>query len=260
MDICAEDVARAWDHLEDDLDDDNPASFAEGIVDWVGRAHNSYKPISFWKDQNVFLQMLVEKIDLKSLFDPICREFFVPLANGRGWSDLNLRWAALRRMREHVATGRRCVVLYCGDHDPAGLNISSTLRKNFAELLTHREWLELMDHLTIDRFGLNADFIAENNLTWIDNLDTASGRSLADPKHKDHKSAYVQNYIAEFGVRKVEANALVVRPKAGRELCRQAILKYLPADAPERFRMRLQPHQRAVRRALRHQLRRLSHS
>jgi hypothetical protein len=143
--------------------------------------------------------------------------------------------------------GKHCVILYCGDHDPAGLNISDTLRKNLSELLTHAEWLRLADHLTIDRFGLNADFIDKHNLTWIDNLDTGSGKSLADPRHKDHKSAYVQNYIREFGVRKVEANALVVRPDAGRELCKQAIFKYLSEDAPNQYIAALKPHREQVR-------------
>ena len=68
-------------------------------------------------------------------------------------------------------------------------------RRNLSELLTHAEWLRLMERLTIDRFGLNADFIHDQGLTWIDGLETGSGRNLSDPKHKDHNAAYVQNYI-----------------------------------------------------------------
>jgi hypothetical protein len=112
-----------------------------------------------------------------------------------------------------------------------------------------------MDHLTIDRCGLNYDFIAEHNLTWIENLETGSGRSLADPRHPDHKAEYVQSYIREFGVRKVEANALVVRPDAGRELYRQAILRYLPEDAPAKYRERLEPFRDEVRDEVLRQLR-----
>ena len=67
-------------------------------------------------------------------------------------------------------------------------------------------------NLVITRFGLNADFIDANDLTWIDNLETSSGGQLDDPDHNDHNKDYVQDYIAEFGVRKCEANALVVEP------------------------------------------------
>jgi len=89
--------------------------------------------------------------------------------------------------------------------------------------------------LIIDRFGLNYEFIEANNLTWIDNLITGSGNDLGDPKNKDHWRADVQDYIKKYGVRKVEANALVKRPKEGRELYREAILRYVSLDGVARF-------------------------
>ena len=92
------------------------------------------------------------------------------------------------------------------------------------------------DNLIIDRFGLNIDFIEEHKLTWIDGLETGSGKRLEDPRHPDHHKAYVQDYLEQYGARKVEANALVVRPDAGRALCLDAITKYVDADAPERYR------------------------
>jgi hypothetical protein len=252
-DIVAEDGARSFDNLQK-LDDHPPEIEASWIVDSIKRRHLYYVPFSFWDDQDFYLEMLVEKIDLKSLFGPICSRFHIPIANARGWSDLNTRWAMLERLQGWASTGKNCVILYCGDHDPAGLNISTCLRKNLAELLSHAEWLGLMDHLTIDRFGLNADFIAEQGLTWIDNLETGSGRSLADPRHKDHKAEYVQSYLRRFGERKVEANALVVRPDAGRQLCLDAILKYLSDDAPNLYQAALQPHREQVREEVLRQL------
>jgi hypothetical protein len=80
------------------------------------------------------------------------------------------------------------------------------------------------------RFGLNADFIEANGLTWIEGLEASSGGDLANPRHKEHKKAYVQDYLQKFGARKVEANTLVVRPEQGRQLCRDAILKYIDQD------------------------------
>jgi hypothetical protein len=48
-------------------------------------------------------------------------------------------------------------------------------------------------------------------------------------------SPIVQDYIVKYGVRKCEANALVVRPKEARKLCRAAIIKYLHDGAKARF-------------------------
>jgi hypothetical protein len=248
-------TARAASTISRRIDDDPPEREAFWIVNSIKHRHLFYTPLSFWDDQDVYLEMLVEKVDLKSLFGPVCARFHVPIANGRGWSDLNTRWSMLERIRRWAAAGKHCVVLYCGDHDPAGLNISNALRQNFAELLTHAEWLHLMPRLTIDRFGLNYDFIEAQGLTWIDNLETGSGRSLADPRHKDHRQAYVQTYLRRFGERKVEANALVVRPDAGRQLCRDAILQYLSEDAPYKYREALEPHRERVRDEVLRQLR-----
>jgi hypothetical protein len=77
----------------------------------------------------------------------------------------------------------------------------------------------MIDYIGIERFGLNADFIDANNLTWIDNLETSSGRRLDGDRHPDHYKPYVQDYLRRFGAKKSEANALVVAPEAGRRLC-----------------------------------------
>ena len=106
------------------------------------------------------------------------------------------------------------------------------------------------DNLIIERFGLNFDFIEANNLTWIDNLETSSGQRLDDPRHPDHFKPYVQSYLAAFGARKCEANALVVAPEIGRQLCRDAILRYVDATAPRRYQRRLESAQRDLRRII----------
>ena len=129
------------------------------------------------------------------------------------------------------------MLLHCGDHDPGGLHISGFLRSNLEDLSGAVGWSP--DNLIIDRFGLNADFIEANNLTWIENLETGGGGRLDDPDHHDHGKSYVQSYLEQFGARKVEANALVVRPQAGRELCRQAILRYVPEAAVEEYKQAL---------------------
>jgi len=200
--------------------------------------------------------MAVEKGDLSSLFRDVCDEFRMPITNVAGWADLHSRAAMLERMYGRWCEGQRPVLLYCGDHDPGGLHITEWLRENLRDMAsavaarveteaaeTEATDIEAMiDNLTIDRFGLNYEFIEEQGLTCIDNLETSKGADLADPSHRDHGKDYVKDYIVRFGERKCEANALVVRPQAGRELCRQAILKYLPEDAPQRYEERLKPH------------------
>ena len=238
LDICAEDDSRETVGLQGDLDDQDVESEAQGWVDYVrDRAHQSYTPFGFWDDLDDYVEVAVEKLDLRNLFEPVCAEFFVPIANFKGWSDLNSRAAMMRRFAEHERAGRRCVLLLCGDHDPGGLAITGTMRKNLEDLTRAVGWSP--HNLVISRFGLNADFVNRLGLTWIDNLETSSGQRLDDPRHPDHNKAYVQDYIRRHGARKCEANALVVAPDVGRDLCRRAILEHVPAGAPEAYADRL---------------------
>ena len=230
MDFVLMDDGRSFDGQEILWHADAGAA-ARDIIAEIEVAHLRYTPHSFWNDKVYYIQALVEKIDLKPLFRPVFERFRIPYANAGGWGDLNIRADMMGRFKEWEAGGSQCVLLYFGDHDPGGLWISDFLRSNMEDLAGAVGWSP--EDLVIDRFGLNYDFIKEQGLTWIDNLETSSGGRLDDPRHKHHRNPYVRTYIEKFGVRKCESNAVVTRINAGRELCLQTILKYLDDDDPE---------------------------
>jgi hypothetical protein len=219
LDICAEDGARETVGIEKLDDNDIPDEVESWVRHLRDHAHRQYTPIGFWDDLDVYVEVAVDKLDLRNLFEPVCAEFHVPVTNFKGWSDLNSRAAMMRRFMRHEEEGQSGVLPLCGDHDPGGLHITATMRKNLEDLSGAVDWGP--GNLEIIRFGLNADFIDAHDLTWIDDLETSSGGQLDDPGHNDHAKQYVQNYIAQFGVRKCEANALVVEPDVGRQLCRR---------------------------------------
>ena len=67
LDICAEDESRASDNLEK-LDATDEISEAQDLLRYVQNAQDHWNPISFWDYQDNYLEIVVEKIDLKSLF------------------------------------------------------------------------------------------------------------------------------------------------------------------------------------------------
>jgi hypothetical protein len=255
INFFAEDEGRAADGLED-LDIESPTHFAYYAARDTRKLWRSYTPISFWDFQSVYIETFVEKIDLKSLFLPVCQEYKVAISNIQGGIDLNQRALAMLRFKEWESKGKRIILLYCGDFDPSGVLISTCLMRNFAELehatmrdedgnITPIDWSPR--NMVIDRFGVNKDFIDANNLSWTPNLITSSGGDLADPDHKLHGAAYVQDWLRDVGVRKCEANALVTRPEAGRQLCRQAILKYLDPKGVREYERELRRRRQEVR-------------
>jgi hypothetical protein len=216
----------------------------ETMGSWVRgalRAENYYTP-DWWDSEKYYIQMVVEKIDLKTLFEPVCKKYHIPIATSKGWSSKLQRATYSQRYAKAEEKGLQSVLLYCGDHDPDGLRISSFLKSNLEDL-KNIVWSNDTkgydpQNLIIERFGLDADFIKEHELSWIENLITGSGKNLASPNHKNFHMEYVQNYIKTFGIRKCEANALVTMPSIARDFVEESIIKYLGNDAINRFNKR----------------------
>jgi len=215
-----------------------PVQTMESYLKAVLEAEDYYTP-DWWENEEYYIQMLVEKIDLKTLFEPVCRRFHIPIATSKGWSSMLQRAVYAKRFKQAEDKGLKVVLLYCGDHDPDGLRISDFIMKNLEDIkdITWEDGTEGYDPagLKIVRFGLNSDFIEEHHITWIDNLITGSGKNLASANHKNNALKYVKDYIKTYGVKKCEANAIVPMPKIARELVEEAIKEFVGEDAEDRF-------------------------
>ena len=95
------------------------------------------------------------------------------------------------------------------------------------------------ENLIITRFGLNADFIDEHGLTWIDNLETSSGGQLDDPEHRITTSSTCRTTSPQFGVKQVRGQRAGGRAGIGRQLCRDAILAHVPIKKVRNYEKRL---------------------
>ena len=242
IDFTAEESARDFSGVEKP-DNDN---IVNRFGDYLRASYNAadhYTP-DWWSDEEYYIQMVVEKIDLVTLFKPVCEKYHIPIANSKGWSSMLQRAEYARRFADAEQMGLKCVLLYCGNHDPDGLRISEFIRKNLSDL-KNIQWSDGVlgydpENLIIDRFGLNYDFIQKNRFTWIDNLITGSGKNLANPSHKNFKMPYVQSYLRKIGERKCEANAIVVFPQIARDFVKKIIEKYLGFEAKYRFEKKRQ--------------------
>jgi hypothetical protein len=184
----------------------------------------------YWRGEKFYVIMCVEKGDILNLFKPICDEYKVPIVSSKGWPPILLRAHIANLSKKAESNGLTPVLLLFYDHDPAGLKITETFRKNLRDCERGTGWSP--KGLIIERFGLNKEDIDRHGLTWIENLKTGSGREAKDPQ-----------YIAQFGRRKCESNALFKNDdtlRAAEEICRRAIEKYYGQDALERFKQKEQ--------------------
>lgn len=225
LDFTARDEARAF-HNREEPEFPTPDQRLTSWLKALKGCQEEYECISFWEYQPCYIQMIVEKIDLRTLFLPTIKKYHIPIANARGWEDISMRADMAKHFKQWEEKGKKLVLLYCGDLDLGGYMMTEeTEKKN--EQIKLLEALKLgtgwdPKNLKVDRFGLNRDFVESAGLTWIDNMLSSKG------KEPDYDSPVVKRYIAYVGgKRKCEANALVVRPDLAEQLVEDAVQKYL---------------------------------
>lgn len=235
VDIVENDSSRMFQNIYSHDNNDDLNLFVQDHLAACNHIPSFFDP-DFFKHEDVYLQVLVEKVDLIKIFSPICKKYLVPLGNARGWSSVMQRAMYTKRFKKYQ--DKKCILLYYGDYDPDGLRIADTLKKNIFDIKNIR-WKSGAtgydpEKLVIKRIGLKKSFIKKHNLTWIDNLETGGTNKktgtplrLDDPAHKNHEYEYVQRYIEKNGVRKCEANSIVTVKEKARKEFEKELLKYL---------------------------------
>jgi hypothetical protein len=238
-------VVKGLEHVDDYTSEE---SFAEHLRDIVIPLRaDMWIPFSQWDTQPNYVELMVEKIDLVGLFRPVCAEFGVTITNMQGWSDPLTRATQMKRFVRHKLRRRNPIALYVTDLDPDGPRIAELLTEHYNRLSRVR-WMDgsqslwTPDSVRVVRIGLDKELIDRLGLTWIDGLGTGrknadgSKRDLSDPSHPCHNHAYVQEYLQEYGNRKVEANALVTRIEAARDWLRGLLPDYIDVAALSKYR------------------------
>ncbi len=222
IDFTAVDVTRGF-YNREKPEFPTPSEHLTNWLEMIKTCEEDYK-CSFWEFQPCYIQMIVEKIDLRTLFLPTVEKYHIPIANAKGWEDISMRVDMARWFGYWESAGKTPILLYCGDLDITGYRMTEEdeQRKLLRDIMRGTGWDP--KNLIVDRFGLNRDFIESAGLTWIDNLLSSKG------KEPDYNNPFVKRYIAEIGKRKCEANALVVRPDLAEQLVEDAIQKYLGSD------------------------------
>lgn len=84
--------------------------------------------IDKWARQPARVEVWIEKEALAGVFEAACEEFEVPLLSCRGYPSSSVLWRAAQRHLEHHAQGQPTFILYFGDHDPSGIDMSRDIQ------------------------------------------------------------------------------------------------------------------------------------
>lgn len=141
-----------------------------GFIDWAmieDRNRETYSPpmwdspaeivdsaasqfaVDRWQDQDNSVEVMVEKAALEGVLIPVCRELGIRFTANRGYCSQSLLYEMGKRLY-HIRP-KNCYVLYLGDLDPSGVDMSRDVQDRLS-LFSH-------DNVEVRRLALNMDQI-----------------------------------------------------------------------------------------------------
>lgn len=189
-----------WDMIEDRNRETVIPSHWESIGQIV-RAVAAQFRIDKWKTQPYHIEVMVEKDALSGVLAPICNRLDIGITANKGYSSSSTMYEIGQRLQEKlVANGKKVCILYLGDHDPSGIDMT----RDVADRLMMYSY---SGQVKVERLALNWDQIEQ----W---------RPPENPAKET--DARFQNYAAQFGESSWELDA--IEPRQLASLVEEAVL------------------------------------
>lgn len=163
--------------------------------------------IDKWADQYHHVEVMVEKQALEGVLIPVCRQLGVRFSANKGYSSSSTMYWIGKRLDRAIKDGKRVVILYLGDHDPSGIDMT----RDVSERLNMFAYCKVADatNVRVDRLALNYEQVEELN---------------PPPNPAKESDARYEKYFNEFGETCWELDA--IEPTRLANLVTNAVTQY----------------------------------
>jgi hypothetical protein len=120
----------------------------------IVKAAASQFRIDRWKGQPNYVEVMVEKDALSGILRPVCSRLHVRFTANKGYSSSTAMYDAGQRFAEAADDGRELHLIYLGDHDPSGIDMTRDIKER---LCLYGEWIDL----NVTRLALNMNQVEE---------------------------------------------------------------------------------------------------
>lgn len=172
-----------WDFIEDRVRTIKMANEFTDLSDLVDNAIRAYRR-ERWSDQEYYIEVIVEKNALIGVLEPVTRKYHVSIFPNVGYGSTTVIHELALRFKEKESDGKKCVLLYFGDHDPSGEDM---VRDISDRLDTFGATVDIV------KVGLTMEQIRQYN-------PPPNPAKMTDPR--------AGNYVAEHGTSSWELDAL----------------------------------------------------
>ena len=120
-----------------------------------------------WASQSWRPEVWIEKDALVGVIEGVCDDYRVPYLSCRGYGSETLLYDAAKQFRKHLLAGNTPIVLYLGDHDPSGLQMSDNIEYKLRKFTRGQK-------IEVRRLALNEDQTDDLPPNLVKDSDTRS--------------------------------------------------------------------------------------
>lgn len=112
-----------WDAICDRNRSTSIAPHCEDIKEIIQSAKYGYA-VDMWARQSNYVEVFCEKQSLEGVLEPVCSELDIPFSSNKGYSSSSAYYDASKRYLRAALDDKQLHVLYFGDHDPSGIDMT----------------------------------------------------------------------------------------------------------------------------------------
>ena len=158
----------------------------DGPAELLEIAAQQYR-LDRWEGQENYVEVWCEKDALMSVLEPVANRMHVRLLACRGYASATAMYDAAKRIQRAEEDGRYPVVIYLGDHDPSGIDMSRDVQDRLWTMTGYYSTVE------VQRLALNYQQV-------LDYDPPPNPTKLSDSR--------ASKYISEYGDDSWELDAL----------------------------------------------------
>jgi hypothetical protein len=170
-----------WNHIEDRTREMSSWSQYEGPSEAIKDAAIGYAE-NLWKPQLYRPRVLIEKDALLGVIEGVCGHYRAPYGSLRGNVSASTIYDLGKQCRKDIGNGNIPVILYLGDHDPNGIDMTRDVRERLMKYA--RQPVE------VRRLALNWDQRANLPPNFAKETDTRFKAYFGRPVTNRHRRTY----------------------------------------------------------------------
>lgn len=141
-----------WDMIEDRNRETVTTAHWSSPGEIIGSAAYQFK-IDKWETQPWHVEVMVEKDALSGVLYPVCSDLDIGITANKGYSSSSTMYEIGHRLRSAVRHKKHVCLIYLGDHDPSGIDMTRDVRERLEMYSGH--------HFDLIRLALNMDQIEQ---------------------------------------------------------------------------------------------------